>query len=50
MKTVLLEEREIKVQRKNRRLGVVLTVLALAVMTTSYLLMKVFHFVPLPPK
>lgn len=41
---------EQKVQRKNRRLGVVLTVVALVLMTTSYVLMKVFHFVPTPPK
>ncbi len=43
-------ESELGVQRKNRRLGTALTLLALALMTASYVLMKVLHFVPLPPK
>ena len=49
MRTGILESEQ-KVLRKNRRLGVVLTGWALILMTASYVLMKVFHFVPLPPK
>jgi hypothetical protein len=50
MKMVALEERELKIERKNRRLVAVLMILAAVLMTASYVLMKVFHFVPLPPK
>ncbi len=50
MKTVAIIEREIKTERKNRRLGTVLMLLALALMTVSFVLMKVYHFVPAPPK
>ncbi len=50
MKTIALEEREFKIERKNRRLGTILVVLAAALMTASFVLMKIFHFVPTPPK
>ena len=50
MRSVVLEERELKIERKNRRLGRVLFLLAAALMTASFVLMKVFHFVPTPPK
>lgn len=50
MKTIALEERELKVERKNRLLGTVLVIFAAALMTVSFVLMKVFHFVPTPPK
>lgn len=50
MRTVALEERELKIGRKNRRLGTVLILLALALMTASFVLMKIYHFVPAPSK
>ncbi len=50
MKAVALEDRELKIARKNRRLGVVLILLALVLMTASFVLMKIYHFVPAPPK
>jgi|GEM_PF-4678628 len=50
MKTVALEEQDLKIERKNRRLGVVLILLALALMAASFVLMKIYHFVPTPPK
>ena len=50
MKIVALEEREYKIERKNRRLGTILGILATALMTVSFVLMKIFHFVPTPPK
>lgn len=50
MNAVAVEEQELKIQRKNRRLGTVLIFLALALMTASFLLMKIYHFVPAPPK
>ncbi|MCI0330435.1 MAG: hypothetical protein L0196_05720 [candidate division Zixibacteria bacterium] len=50
MRTAAMEERELKIERKNRRLGVVLMLFALALMTVSFVLMKIFHFIPTPPK
>lgn len=44
------ESREISIERKNRRLGTILTVFALGLMAASYVLMKIFHYVPTPPK
>jgi hypothetical protein len=45
-----VEERELRIQRKNRRLGTVLILLALVLTTASFVLMKIYHFVPAPPK
>jgi hypothetical protein len=50
MKAVAVEERELKIARKNRRLGVVLIIMAVVLMTASFVLMKLYHFVPTPPK
>lgn len=50
MRTAAMEERELKIERKNRRLGVVLMLLAAGLMTVSFVLMKIFHFIPTPPK
>ncbi|MGE5693175.1 MAG: hypothetical protein ACM3YF_05295 [Candidatus Zixiibacteriota bacterium] len=50
MKTVALEEQDLKIERKNRRLGLVLILVAAALMAASFLLMKIYHFVPAPPK
>ena len=44
------EAREFKIARKNRRLGIFLTGVAIVLMTVSFVLMKVYHFVPTPPK
>ncbi len=45
-----IKNREVKIERKNRRLGTVLVLLALALMTASFVLMKMYHFTPTPPK
>lgn len=50
MNAVAVEEQELKIRRKNRRLGTVLILLAMALMTASFVLMKIYHFVPAPPK
>ena len=50
MKTIALEEQDHKIERKNRRLGLVLILVAAALMGASFLLMKIYHFVPAPPK
>ena len=50
MKTVALEEQDLKIERKNRRLGIVLIIIAVVLMTVSFVLMKIYHFVPTPPK
>jgi len=44
------EKKEFGIQRKNRKLGIILTALALILMTASFVLMKIYHFVPTPPK
>ncbi len=44
------EAREFKIARKNRRLLIILTGFAFILMTASFVLMKVYHFVPTPPK
>jgi hypothetical protein len=50
MNAVAVEEQELKIRTKNRRLGTVLILLAMALMTASFVLMKIYHFVPAPPK
>ena len=50
MKTIALEEQDLKIERKNRRLGIVLISIAVVLMTVSFVLMKIYHFVPTPPK
>ena len=51
MRTALAPEKpELAIERKNRRLGTILGILATALMTVSFVLMKIFHFVPTPPK
>ena len=50
MKTAAAEDRELLVERKNRWLGAILLAFALVLMTVSFALMKIFHFVPTPPK
>ena len=50
MRIVAVEERELKIERKNRRLGAVLVIFAAALMTVSFILMKILHFIPAPPK
>lgn len=50
MKTIALEEQDLKIERKNRRLGIVLIIIAVVLMTVSFVLMKIYHFVPTPPK
>ena len=50
MKTIALEEQDLKIERKNRRLGAVLIIIAVVLMTVSFVLMKIYHFVPTPPK
>ncbi|MCI0405206.1 MAG: hypothetical protein L0Z48_11375 [candidate division Zixibacteria bacterium] len=51
MKTgAFVGERERKIERKNRRLGTILIILAAALMTASFVLMKIYQFVPAPPK
>ena len=50
MKTIALEEQNLKIERKNRRLGIVLIIIAVVLMTVSFVLMKIYHFVPTPPK
>jgi hypothetical protein len=47
---VASEKPELIIGRKNRRLGTALGIFALALMSASYVLMKVFHFIPTPPK
>ena len=44
------ENREVKTEKKNRRLGAVLILFALVLMTVSFVLMKMYHFTPAPPK
>ena len=50
MRIAAIEERELKIERKNRRLGTVLVIFATALMTASFVLMKILHFIPAPPK
>lgn len=50
MNSAAIEEREVKMERKNRRLGTILILFALALMTASFVLMKMYHFTPPAPK